>query len=232
MKTAFAVRHVHFEDLGLLGPLLRERGYAIRYREAGTDSLDDDEMRGADLVVLLGGPIGAYEAQSYPFLEEETALAAHRLAAGAPILGICLGAQVMAGALGCRVYPSGVKELGWAPVSLTEAGMASPLGAIEGLDVLHWHGDTFDLPVGADWLASTGPVLHQAYAIGKTALGLQFHLEADAAGLERWYIGHALEIAGVAGVDVPSLRRQASAAAPRLAPAAKKAFSSWLDGLG
>ncbi len=231
MKTAIAIRHVHFEDLGLLGDSLSGAGYRIEYREAGIDRLQALELAAADLLVVLGGPIGVYDHTVYPFLADEIAAVQARLDGGKPTLGICLGAQIMAHALGKAVYPSGVKELGWAPVTLTEAGRDSVLAGLEGLAVLHWHGDTFDLPDGARHLAATGEVANQAFALGAFALGLQFHLEAKQEELERWYIGHAAELAATPGIDVPTLRRQAARHAPPLAVAARRIFADWLAAL-
>lgn len=228
MKTALAIRHVAFEDLGLVADALAGAGYRAEYREAGVDRLEAEELVGADLLVVLGGPIGVYEEDAYPFLADEVAAVAARLQRRRPTLGICLGAQIMAKALGQRVYPSGLKELGWAPVSLTAAGRASVLAALEGLSVLHWHGDTFDLPPGAAHLARTEAVANQAFTIDDFALGLQFHIEAQAGQLERWYIGHAGEIAATPGVDVPTLRRQAAQHAALTAVAARRIFADWL----
>ncbi len=231
MKTAIAIRHVHFEDLGLLGEALAGAGVRVEYREAGLDQLAARELGAADLLVVLGGPIGVYEDDVYPFLSDEIEAVRFRLEHRLPTLGICLGAQIMARALGKRVYPSGTKELGWAPVTLTEAGRRSVLARLEGLSVLHWHGDTFDLPDEARHLARTDAVANQAFAIGDHALALQFHLEAQAARLERWYIGHAGEIAATPGIDVPELRRQAARHAPLLTVAARRIFADWLGAL-
>ena len=103
MKSAIAIRHVPFEDAGLLEEALRQSGYCLHYREAGLEALDDAETRQADLLIILGGPIGAYEEDSYPFLRDEIGLARHRLDEKRPILGICLGAQIMARAAGARL---------------------------------------------------------------------------------------------------------------------------------
>ena len=202
MKSLVAIRHVHFEHLGSFGPVLRADGYDVAYRDAGVDDLTAIDPAAHDLVVVLGGPIGAYQEGTYPFLRDELRLIEARLAAAKPTLGICLGSQLMARALGARVYPGPDKEIGWSELDLSAAGRASPLAALDGVHVLHWHGDTFDLPSGAELLASTAKCRNQAFALGRHALGLQFHAEVDAAEIERWLIGHACEIAGVKDTSV------------------------------
>jgi GMP synthase (glutamine-hydrolysing) len=233
MPTVIAVRHVAFEDLGSFAAPLHRRGWTIGYRDATVDDLAAPELALADLLVVLGGPIGAYEDEAYPFLLDELRLIERRLAAGRPVLGICLGAQLMARALGARVYPGTGKEIGWSPLTLTEAGRRSCLAPLaDGTPVLHWHGDTFDLPEGAVHLAATERYRHQAFAHGRHGLALQFHIEAEAQGLERWYIGHACEIAATPGHSVPVLRAEAEHWAPMLAPRAAQCLESWLDSIG
>jgi len=231
-RTAIAIRHVAFEDLGLVAPLLHAGGWTVSYREAALDDLSGPEMDAAGLLAVLGGPIGAYETDGYPFLKAETALLEKRLAAGKPVLGICLGAQLMAQALGARVFSGGRKEIGWGKVSLSEEGMASalaPLGAPDAA-VLHWHGDTFDLPGKALRLACNENYRNQAFSYGPNALALQFHVEVDPKRLENWFVGHACELSG-AGISVPALR-QASARMQAVAERQAKAiFAPWLAGL-
>lgn len=228
MKTAIAIRHVPFEDLGNLEPVLRTHGYHIEYREAGLYPLADID-RGVDLLVVLGGPIGAYEEEIYPFIRDELLLLENRLKQDRPTLGICLGAQLMARALGARVYPGSGKEIGWKPLTLTWAAGASPLKYLDGAHVLHWHGDTFDLPNGALHLAATAAYANQAFTWGKRGLALQFHSEVATPPLERWYIGHACEIAGTKGVSVASLRADATRFAPPLQSRAIAFWGSWLS---
>jgi GMP synthase (glutamine-hydrolysing) len=233
MPVAVAIRHVPFEDLGLLGELLAERGWEVRYLEAGIDPLALPDRLGPDLLVVLGGPIGVYEEEDYPFLGPELRLVEDRLKAGRPTLGLCLGAQVMAKALGAPVYPGGVKEIGWGPIALTEEGRASPLRHLDPVetDVLHWHGDTFDLPEGAVRLASTDLYQNQAFRWGEAALALQFHPEVVADALERWLIGHTVEIAGTPGVSVARLRAEARRWDEAIRRQARLCFAEWLDGL-
>lgn len=231
MKRATAIRHVPFEDLGTLAPLLIERGFRVSYCDAGVDDLGVLSGSPPDLLVVLGGPIGAYGEAAYPFLSDELALISTRLAEGRPTLGICLGAQLMARALGAAVRPMERKEIGFAALSLTTAGCKSVLAEIPSeTAVLHWHGDTFDIPSRAQSLAATSGCANQAFATGKHALALQFHLEADTNVLERWLIGHAGELDS-AGIAPVSLRNQARANGDSLRAASAAVFDRWLDGL-
>ena len=233
MSTCLAIRHLAFEDLGSFAPLLRRHGFTVAYRDAGVDNFAARDLLDADLLVVLGGPIGVNDARAYPFLSQEIRLIEQRLAAHRPVLGICLGAQVMAKALGARVYKGRRKELGWGPISLTPAGEVSPLAALAPrTQVLHWHGDTFDLPKGATLLASTKLCAHQAFAWHRHALALQFHIEVTALSLERWFIGNTLEIATTRGVDVASLRRATRRFAPALEERAPRVLRAWLDQVG
>jgi GMP synthase (glutamine-hydrolysing) len=229
MKSAIAIRHLHFEDLGTLAPILEGAGYQVRYVDVCVEDLAALNPVESDLLIVLGGPIGAYEDHLYPTLKDELKLLEKRLAAQRPTLGICLGAQLMARALGARVYPSGGKEIGWGPVTLSGAGRDSAFRHLgqDGVAVLHWHGDTFDLPQDAILLASTGFCRNQAYVWGANAVGFQFHPEACAARLEQWFIGHACEIAA-AELSVAALRADTARHASRLEVQAHKSFTEWL----
>ena len=223
-----AIRHVAFEDLGLLGPLLEERGYRTRYLDAGVDAITPEELLRPDLLVVLGGPIGVYETAAYPFLAAEKQAISARLGAVLPTLGVCLGAQLIADVLGAEVTATGRKEIGYAPLTLTAAGRTSLLAPLDGVPVLHWHGDQFAIPAGALRLASTPGFPNQAFSLGPGVLGLQFHLEADHSQLERWLIGHAHELA-TAGIDPAGIRADAAKHGPFLAAAATQVLTSWLD---
>ena len=229
-KTAIAIRHVYFEDLGAFEPVLRDAGYQIRYCDIG---LDDPAAvpPDTDLLVVLGAPIGAYEEEKYPFVIDELGIIGQRLAASLPVLGVCLGAQLMARALGARVYPGKSREIGWAPIELTDAARGTPLHHLTELPVLHWHGDTFDLPDGAMRLASTAITPNQAFTFGSAALGLQFHVEVQERGFERWLIGHTLEISTVPDLSISTLRRDASEYAARTAASGARMLRDWLENL-
>ncbi|MCW0209458.1 MAG: glutamine amidotransferase [Achromobacter sp.] len=229
-RLALAVRHVPFEDLGILAPALAERGYTVQYLDAGVDAIDAAALADADLAVILGGPVGVYETDRYPFLKAELRAIGERLRRDRPTLGICLGAQLMAAALGAEVAPAGRAEIGYAPLTLTADGQASPLRAVQSVPVLHWHGDQFGIPAGARRLAETPGFPNQAFSLGPRILGLQFHLEADASRIEQWLIGHACELSRH-GIDPAAIRRDAERHGPSLARSAGLAIGIWLDAL-
>jgi GMP synthase-like glutamine amidotransferase len=180
-----AVRHVPFEGLGLIAPALEARGIRIVYADAfHGQSLSG--WRSASGLIFMGGPMSAND--DLPFVHQEMEILAEAVKAGQPVLGICLGAQLLARTLGARVYRNAVKEIGWAPVRWTEAAARDPL--FTGLEspetVFHWHGETFDLPAGAEWLASSEACRHQAFRAGRNAWGLQFHLEVTPEMISTW----------------------------------------------
>src|SRR6202167_2948278 len=227
-KICLAVRHVAFEDLGLFGPLVVSRNYEVRYHDAGIDPFDSNALQSPDLVIVLGGPIGVYEGSAYPFIAHEVAAIADRIAANKPILGICLGAQMMAAALGARVAPGPHKEIGWAPLTLTAEGNTSVLAPLGATPVLHWHGDNCELPADCFVLASTAHCPVQAFLRSPSQLALQFHLETEPARFESWLVGHTVEL-GKAGIDPRELRTQGRTLGPATRERGEKVFSTWLD---
>ena len=232
MKKAIAISHVCFEDAGTLEDAITARGLSFRYLQAGVDDLSP--AKDADILVLLGGPIGVYELDRYQFLKSEFGVIETVMGRGKPVVGICLGAQLIAAVLGARVYPAREKEIGWGLVGLTPDGRKSPLVALAENKgrVLHWHGDTFDLPRGATWLAETAIAPHQAFSINNgKVLALQFHVEQHAKGMERWLIGHTLELT-TAGIDLHKLRADTERHGPGLERASRKLFDDWLDQVG
>ena len=226
-KQALALRHVAFEDVGVWAQTLEAAGYDLAYVEVGPRPLPLERLQACDLLIALGAPIGVYETEAYPFLVEEVAAIARRLAARRPTLGVCLGAQLMAAALGARVAPGPGKEIGYAPVELLPAVKRSPLAAIESSPALHWHGDAFDLPSGAERLAGTALCPNQAFRLGGWALALQFHVEADPEAIESWLIGHAVEL-GKAGIDPRTIRADALRYGPAVAAAGRRVLEAWL----
>jgi GMP synthase (glutamine-hydrolysing) len=230
-RTAVAIRHVAFEDVGVWAETLAAHDYALSYVEAGVDDPSDEALLDSDLLIVLGGPIGVYETEAFPFLVPEIAAVRRRLDAQKPILGVCLGAQLMATALGARVAPGPAKEIGYAPVELTDSGRATPLARLAGLPVLHWHGDVCEAPANADRLAWTDVCAVQAFRAGPAALALQFHVEVDPRRIETWLIGHAVEL-GKAGLDSGAIRGDAGTLGAATAAAGRALLSDWLQTIG
>ncbi|MGB6976755.1 MAG: glutamine amidotransferase [Gammaproteobacteria bacterium] len=228
-KQAIAIRHVDFENLGSLADVLTQNNFSFKYLDVGIQTLSNFNPLQPDLLIVLGGPIGVYETESYPFLRDEIKLLKQRLAADLPTLGICLGAQLIAAALGANVYPGGKKEIGWFPLELNDTAKKTYFQhlAPEKTLVFHWHGDTFDLPKNAQLLASTLLYCNQAFTYGKNTLALQFHPEVTPTGLERWYIGHASELAKTA-MNINQLRIDANKYGEKLLTQAQKFWQAWL----
>src|SRR5262245_35610086 len=231
MRQALIIRHVACEDLGNLAQVLQQRGLVVRYVEAGIDDLAQLNPLAPEVLIILGGPVGVYQEQEYPFLTDELRLLERRLGAHLPTLGICLGAQLMARALGDKVYAGPRKEIGWEPLQLSESGRRSCLAQLAKREtaVLHWHGDTFELPAGATHLASTPAYDNQAFAWGTRGLALQCHAEVTARGLEQWFISHAHEIDLTPGLSVGQLRKDTQCNAPRLQVRAASLWQTWLN---
>jgi len=230
MKTAVALRHLAFEDLGLIEPWLKRRGWAVHYYDVGVDELWRLDLSQVDLLAVLGGPIGAEEDRLYPYLAEERRLITERLESGRPLLGICLGAQLMASALGARVAPMGHKEIGFGPVDIAPQAWQTPLAKIGSQSVLHWHGDQFELPRGIQSLASTPKCPNQAFMVGDHAMAWQFHLEVDTTRIEQWLIGHSGELSA-AGTDVATLRQDAVRQSDGMASALNAVMTDWFTRL-
>ena len=234
MKKALAIRHVHFEDCGTLADVLIARGFEISYAEAGLNDLKRIDPGAPDLLIGLGGPISVYEADIYPYINDELELFKRRIAAGRPVMGICLGAQMLAHALGGRVYPGKQKEMGWKPLELTKEGENSPVAHLApgNTSMLHWHGDTFDLPPDAVLLASTDVTRNQVYSYGDFLLAFQCHPELAHAKIESWLIGHANEIATSKVATVEEIRRDTEQYGDALETAGRKCFEEWLTKVG
>jgi GMP synthase (glutamine-hydrolysing) len=226
MKNLLAIRHVPFEDLGSFALLLSEAGYAIRYVDAPTADFTALGKEAWDLLVALGGPIGVNDAVDYPFLNEELKFVEARLKAQKPLLGICLGSQLMATALGAKVSRIKSVEIGWSPLQLTEAGRNSPLKHLTA-PVFHWHGEGYDTPAGAIQLAATVSTPCQAFSWGKKALAMQFHPEVTERGLEQWYVGNTGELREL-DLKPGELRRSAAAHAAAMQVQAAAALKEWL----
>lgn len=176
--------HVPFEGPGAIGTWAAARGHDLSVAEAWREPMPGVEC--FDGLVIMGGPMGAHDETTFPWLRGEKALIRSAVDAERMVVGVCLGAQLMADALGARVYPNAHREIGWMPIDLTSAARSTGLfeRLPDRLTVFQWHGDTFDLPVGAVHLASSEGCRNQAFLAGRSALALQFHLESTGVGVE------------------------------------------------
>lgn len=171
------LQHVPFEGLGSIGDWADERGLQV----SATRMYAGDPLPVAnefELLLVLGGPMGVRDRDCLPWLDAEIEWLAEAVAAERPVLGLCLGAQLIACAAGADVYKASDREIGWFPVDRTTGNQAGPLDCLpDRLMAFHWHGDTFDIPPGGSLLAASEGCAHQAFGIGERILGLQFHLE-------------------------------------------------------
>ncbi|TDJ44360.1 MAG: amidotransferase [Gammaproteobacteria bacterium] len=188
MRKLLVFQHVATEPLGTLDGQFKAAGFRVRYMNFSRLAEARPDVGRYHGLVVLGGPMGADQSDRYPHLEVEKDAIRQAVDAGIPVLGICLGAQLIASALGARIRRNPVTEIGWFDVSPTAAGREDALfSKFDGAEkIFQWHGDTFTLPDGACHLAESEACANQAFRIGESVYGLQFHLEADRALIERW----------------------------------------------
>jgi len=229
-RVAVVIRHLDIAHLGSFDSLLRERGYEIITIDASDLHPGSVEMIDADLVVVLGGDMGAYQTDEYGYLVDELDLLAKRLEDEKPTLGLCLGAQLIAHALGGRASKGKSVVIGFRDVNLTEAGLDSPLRHFAGVPVMQWHGDSFRLPAGATRLASSAEYSNEAFRLGDYALAVQFHPEITGTMYEEWIEQGAAELARH-GIDGAELLEQRDRYAERMERAALAMLGEWLDAL-
>jgi len=173
---AHYLQHVPFECLGSIEAWLHNAGYEI----TSTRFYDSDELpniQDIDLLVIMGGPMSVNDEQDYPWLEKEKTFIRNVIQTGKPVLGICLGAQLIANSMGAEVFPNSVKEIGWFPIQAAKKESNAVFQFPEEIVVFHWHGETFNLPNGAVQIAESKGCKNQAFQIGANVIGLQFHLE-------------------------------------------------------
>lgn len=186
--TILAIRHARHEGLGSLEKIFERANIEYRYLDVFEDPKIKTDLSKARGLVVLGGSMGVYEADQYPFLKKEIELLQEALRQNVPTLGICLGSQLLAAAGGAHVYRGSKKEIGWYPIRLKAEAREDRL--LKHLPretmVFHWHGDTFELPREAQLLAGSERYLHQAFRLGQKAWGLQFHLEITEPMIREW----------------------------------------------
>jgi GMP synthase (glutamine-hydrolysing) len=212
VKRAIVLQHAPTEGPERVATLLAARDVACEVRALFAGDPVPAEVAPDQLVVVMGGPMGVADTAEYPFLAREIAFLRELIARDLPVLGICLGSQLLAAAAGARVYPNTrpgptgapepAREVGWAPVDFIGVETEPALAGLRAREVmLHWHGDTYDLPPGAVHLASTPVCRHQAYRLGRRQFGLQFHPEVEASTIARWVQEDADYVRGACGPD-------------------------------
>jgi GMP synthase (glutamine-hydrolysing) len=232
LRRADVIRHTGVDDLGSFRPVLERRGYMIRTLEPFHDDLSGFDAGEPDLVVVLGGAISVNDHGDYPFIPAELCYVERRLKSGRPIVGACLGGQMIAKAAGARVYKSQELEVGYLPVTLTPEGERSCLAALRQADcrIMHWHGDAFDLPAGATRLAYSELTENQAFGMGPNVLGLQFHMEACPRTVGGWLVCYTGDISR-SGLSREWLRSEIARYGQTASDAGAATLDRWLDGI-
>ncbi len=173
---AHYLQHVPFEGLGYIESWLEAKGCSVTstkfFESTRLPSLDE-----FDMLIVMGGPMSANDERAFPWLVQEKGFIRNAIEAGKSVLGICLGAQLIASAMGSRVFPNPVKEIGWWPVQGIQPANKLAFRFPPSIEVFHWHGETFELPPGAIHLAKSEGCENQAFQLGRSVIGLQFHLE-------------------------------------------------------
>ena len=230
-KKALIIRHVPYEGVAGYREPIEAAGYHVDRIDVTDPEFSQIDLRGHDLLIMMGGPMGIYEQDRYPWIACQMRRLALRLDANLPTLGVCFGAQMIAAALGARVYAGPVKEVGFHPVQVHDHALDSPLRHLIDVPILHWHGDTFTLPEGVELLASSHVYDHQAFRRGKNLLAVQFHAEMGLderfnAWIEEWP-GSVIE----AGGDEASLRQAHAELGPGAVAAGQAMIAEWLTQL-
>jgi GMP synthase (glutamine-hydrolysing) len=237
MPKLLVFQHVAYEILGTLNSQLKDAGFRIRYVNFGREPAAEPALDGYNGLVVLGGPMNTDQIDEHPHLATEVRVIGDAIERGMPILGICLGAQLIAKALGAGVCRNSEKEIGWYEVCPTEDGRRDPLigkfGPAE--RIFQWHGDTFDIPEGGVRLAASQSCPNQAFRYGDNVYGLQFHLEVDERLIERWLLvpHHCAEIAELGGrIDPDVVRLETKANIERSKRLARDVFGSFIEVIG
>lgn len=227
--NVLAIKNISVEGPGTLGVFLKQKGHKITYVDLAKGDKLPASPEGYSLILFMGGPMNVYDEDKHPFLRDELKFIEKCLMAGVKMVGLCLGAQMFARALGAKVKKNRKKEIGWYDLRLTDDGVNDPLfkGLPAKFSVFQWHGDTFDIPAGAKHLACSELCPNQAF-IYRTALGLQFHLEIDGEkDVKEWsklYIEELKQERGEKGMEL--IMAETRRGKPLLQPLAQKFYDN------
>ncbi len=233
-KPVLVIRHVPHEGLGILADVLTAANVTWQTVDLFGSQQDDLDVAAYSGMIIMGGPMNVDDTEQYPQLVSEVGWIKNAIDRELPVLGVCLGAQLIAKALGAKVYPGPAKEIGWYPVDMTEAASSDPLFQTcrPRETVFQWHGDTFDLPSGATLLASSELFAHQAFRYGSRCYGFQFHWEITGEMLDDWLVQPQMcaELNGVPEIDASQIRRRAPDELPSMLGLAQRVlapFAEW-----
>jgi len=211
IKKAVVIQHVPHEGLGIIEGELNKKGILnVEYVRVYQNDRVPRRLKEDSSLIVMGGPMGAYEDDIYPFIKDELYLIESALKSDAPVLGVCLGSQLMARAAGAKVYKGKTKEIGWYKLYLTEEGEKDRLllGFPREMDVFQWHGDTFGIPENGTLLATAELCTNQALRVGKNIYGLQFHVEVTEGMIYEWIDTYDEELQSLKGIiDVEKIRK-------------------------
>lgn len=233
-KQVWAIQHIGYEDLGSFEPVLKSRGFDVQY--FCSRNIDYKGLFAADpeLIVILGGPMSVHDTDKNPWIHAEEQFVRERIESDKPIMGICFGAQMIARALDAKTYvgPQG-KEIGWSKLMVNDDGKKTPFRHLDGefTSMLHWHGDTFDLPDGAVLLASSDKYNKQAYSYGEHIFAMQCHPEVTSSKLKLWYASQQKQIQEV-GLTIEHLKKDADIHNKKLSEQSSLFLNEWLDAQG
>ena len=228
MKSIWVLQHTSCETLGTMEHVLRGNGIEFKYIEPHEGEQVPGELADKSGLIVMGGPMGVYEYATYPFLSDEMHLIESAFKSGKPVLGVCLGSQLLAAALGAEVKKGERKELGWHAVTLSESAAQDTLFASVTTEFwpFHWHGDVFSLPKQAVGLASSRQTPHQAFRYGKNAYGILFHLEVTQQQISQMLFDFADELRE-AGGSATEITEQTPRQLPALQEIADGVFGRW-----
>lgn len=230
--TVWAFQHVGYEGLGSFEDILNEMNADIRYICGKRESLKGLDASDPDIMIVLGGPMGLYEADKYPYLLDEVELVRERINSKKPLLGICLGAQIIAQALGSKAFRGEAgQEIGWYPIYLNEAAQETPLRHLDHTktNMMHWHSDTFELPEGVVYFGGSDLYKNQAYRFEDHVWAVQCHPEITPRKLELWYEADTQDLLEVPGLTVDKLREDADRYGQTLKKQARLFFTEWVE---